>query len=74
MRCTGLFGVHRTVSGAQARAPNELAALGKTQSSTAKIHQIVRCAPDCPVSPRATVDFANGRLLPQSEASEGQKQ
>jgi hypothetical protein len=49
------------LSGAQAGTPNKLAALEKTQSSTAKIHRTVRCAPDCPVSPRPMVIFANGR-------------
>jgi hypothetical protein len=70
LRRTGLSGVHRTVFGAQASAPNELAALGKTKSSTAKIHRTVRCIPDCPVSPRPTVIFANGRLL---RGQKGQK-
>jgi hypothetical protein len=50
------------LSGAQAGVPSELAALGKTQCSLAKIHRTVRCAPDCPVSPRATVFLANSRL------------
>jgi hypothetical protein len=33
LRCTGLSGVHRTVSGAQAGARDELAALGKSWGS-----------------------------------------
>jgi hypothetical protein len=74
LRCTGLSGVHQTVSGAQAEAPNELDVLGDSQSSTAKIHRTVRCASDCPVSPRATVNFATGRLPLQFEALEGQRQ
>jgi hypothetical protein len=53
-----MSGVHRTVSGAQVGAPNELAALEKTQSSAAKIHRTIQCTPDCPVSPRPTVVFA----------------
>jgi hypothetical protein len=55
--------VHRTVSDAQAGAPDEQAALRKTQRFAAKIHRTVRCAPDYPVSPQPTVIFANGRLL-----------
>jgi hypothetical protein len=39
------------MSGAQAGAPSELAALGKTQRSLAKNHQTIWCTPDCPVSP-----------------------
>jgi hypothetical protein len=35
--------VHRTLSGAQARALRELAALGFSQSSSTKIHLTVRC-------------------------------
>jgi hypothetical protein len=54
--------VHQTVSCAQAGAPSELATLGKTKRSTVKIHRIVRCASDCPVSPGPTVIFANSRL------------
>jgi hypothetical protein len=34
---------HRTLSGAQARAPRELAALGFSQSLSGKIHRTVRC-------------------------------
>jgi hypothetical protein len=33
---------HRTLSGAQAEAPRELAALGFSQSHSAKIHRTVR--------------------------------
>jgi hypothetical protein len=40
---------HRTLSGAQAEAPHELAALGFSESYSAIIHRAVRCAPDCPV-------------------------
>jgi hypothetical protein len=43
---------HRTLSGAQARAPRELAALGFSESHSAIIHQIVRLAN------RATVNYA----------------
>jgi hypothetical protein len=55
LRCTGL-------SGAQARAPNELPALGKMQSSTTKIHCTVWCAPECLVSPQPIVIYAKSRL------------
>jgi hypothetical protein len=34
---------HRTLSGAQAEAPRELAALGFSQSSSTKIHRTVQC-------------------------------
>jgi hypothetical protein len=44
--CTGLSGVHWTTSSAQAGAPDEHAALGKTQRPVAKIHQTVRWAHD----------------------------
>jgi hypothetical protein len=60
LRCTGQYD-------AQAGALDEHAALRKTQRSSAKIHRIVRCAPDCQVSPQPTVIFSNGRLPPTSE-------
>jgi hypothetical protein len=41
---TGLSDVHRTVFGAQAGAPNKLAALRKTKGSAAKIHLTVQRA------------------------------
>jgi hypothetical protein len=44
LRRTGLSGVHWIVSGAQVGTPNELAALEKTQCSSAKNHRIVRWA------------------------------
>jgi hypothetical protein len=47
---------HRTLSGAQAKAPRELAALGFSQSHSTKIHRIVRCGNG------ATVNFTNSRL------------
>jgi hypothetical protein len=50
------------LSGAQAGVPSELAALGKTQRSLAKIHHTVWCAMHCPESPREMVILANGRL------------
>jgi hypothetical protein len=34
---------HRTLSGAQAEAPHELAALGFSQRASAIIHRTVRC-------------------------------
>jgi hypothetical protein len=34
---------HRTLSGAQAEAPRELAALGFSQSHSTKIHRTFRC-------------------------------
>jgi hypothetical protein len=58
---------HRTLSGAQAEAPRELAALGFSKSHSIIIHRTVRCAPDCPVSQwskgqlRPTVDCVDGR-------------
>jgi hypothetical protein len=75
LRCTGLSGVHWTVSGAQAGMPSKLAALGKNSA---------RCgynSPDCsvctrlsgePAAPMPTighaisgrhVDFTNGRKV-----------
>jgi hypothetical protein len=50
---------HRTLFGAQAEAPHELAALGFPGSHSAIIHRTVRCAPDCPVS-----QWSNGQLCP----------
>jgi hypothetical protein len=47
---------HRTLSGAQAKALRELAALGFSQSHSTKIHRIVRCGNG------ATVNFTNSRL------------
>jgi hypothetical protein len=35
---------HRTLSGAQAEAPHELAALGFSQRASAIIHWTIRCA------------------------------
>jgi hypothetical protein len=43
LRCTGLSGVHLTLSGALARALSELAAHGNSQRSSAKNHWTVRC-------------------------------
>jgi hypothetical protein len=57
---------HQTLSGAQAEAPRELAALGFSWSHSAIIHRTIWCAPNCPVSQRSsgqlrpTVDCANG--------------
>jgi hypothetical protein len=42
LRRTGLSGAHQTVSGAQASARNELAALGKNAAPADKIHRTVR--------------------------------
>jgi hypothetical protein len=67
LRCTGLSGVHRTVSGAQAGSPSEQAAFGKNSA-----HHGYN-SPDCPVGQpcprqrsaapisRRRVDLANGR-------------
>jgi hypothetical protein len=44
LRRTGLSGVLRTVSGAQAGALCELAPLGFSQRSSTKNHRTVRCA------------------------------
>jgi hypothetical protein len=69
--------VHRTLSGAQAGVPNEQAAREKTQSSATKINRTIWCAPDCPLCPRPTTIFANGRLplrLAPSETVRSQKQ
>jgi hypothetical protein len=54
---------HRTLSGAQAEAPRELAALGFSQSHSTKIHQTIRCATRLsgePTEQRSTAP--NGRL------------
>jgi hypothetical protein len=44
LRLTGLSGVHRTVSGAQAGASGNWPLSGKSIGTEAKIHQTVRCA------------------------------
>jgi hypothetical protein len=49
MRCTGLLGVHWTVSGAQAGALGEPLS-GKAEGVAVIINRTVRCAPDCLVS------------------------
>jgi hypothetical protein len=49
LRCTGLSGVHRTVSGAQFASATNPPLSGIFEDVVAKIHQTVRCAPDCPV-------------------------
>jgi hypothetical protein len=55
---------HRTVSGAQAGAPDEQTVLGKTQRSTTKIHRTVRCVTGLSGEPTA-----NGQLLQRSTAT-----
>jgi hypothetical protein len=46
----------------------------KTQRSAAIIHQTVRCAPDCLVSPRPTVDFTTAsQWLNATATANGQK-
>jgi hypothetical protein len=47
LRCTGLSGVHRTVSGAQAGTPTNWLFSGKAEGVATKIHRSVRCAQDC---------------------------
>jgi hypothetical protein len=47
---------HRTLFGAQAEGPRELATLEFSQSHSTKIHRTVRCANE------ATINFANDRL------------
>jgi hypothetical protein len=47
---------HQTLSGAQAKAPRELVALGFSQSHSTIIHRTVRCANG------ATVNSPNGRM------------
>jgi hypothetical protein len=44
--------VHRTVSGAQVGPAANSLLSGKNRGAVAKIHQTVRCAPDCPMSQR----------------------
>jgi hypothetical protein len=46
----------------------------KRSAPRLKVTGLSGVSSDYPVSTRATVDFDNGRLPPQSEASEGQKQ
>jgi hypothetical protein len=59
LRCTGLSGVHRIVSGAQAGALANRLLSEKTQRATTIIHWTVRCAPDCPLSqPRPSQRWA----------------
>jgi hypothetical protein len=55
---------HWTVSGAQVGAPNELAALGKTQRSSAKNHQTVWCVTGLSGEP-----MSNGHLCQRSTAT-----
>jgi hypothetical protein len=77
LRRTGLSHVHQTVFGAQAGAPSELVALGKTQRSSTKIHQTIQCAPDCSVctgllgEPRDNGHLHQQSTTMQSEALEG---
>jgi hypothetical protein len=74
--------VHQTLSGAQAKAPREVAALGISESHSAIIHWTIRCAPGCPMSQRSngqlrpTVDYADVRNSEQcrSQKSELQSQ
>jgi hypothetical protein len=60
LRCTRLFDVHWTVSGAQADAPVNWLLSGKVRYAAAKMHRTVRCVPaerpanDQPCNPRAT--------------------
>jgi hypothetical protein len=68
LRCTGQCPVPRL-----ARPTNRLLSR-KNQCPAAIIHWALRCAPDYPVSPWPTVDFANGRLPQGQKQSEGQKQ
>jgi hypothetical protein len=56
---------HRTLSGAQAKAPYELAALGFSQSHSTIIHRTVRCALDCPMS-----QWSNGQLRPTVDCAD----
>jgi hypothetical protein len=56
------------------RAPPNWPLSGKHSAPRLKITGLSGVSPDCPVSPRATIDFANVRLPPQSEALEGQRQ
>jgi hypothetical protein len=58
--CTGQCPVPRL-------APSKLDALGKTQSSTTKIHRIVRCAPDCTVSQWSSSQRSNPTGLPHGQ-------
>ena len=53
---------HRIVSGAQAGEHNELTTLRILRAPRLKITGLSGVSPDCPVSPRATVIFANGQL------------
>jgi hypothetical protein len=68
LRCTGQCPVPRL-----ARPTNRLLSR-KIQCPATIIHWALRCAPDYPVSPCPTVDFANGRLPQAQKQSEGQKQ
>ena len=50
--------VHRTVSGAPGCLDLKTLLSGICRRRTAKIHQTVRCAPDCPVSQRSAAESA----------------
>jgi hypothetical protein len=64
---------HRTLSGAQAKAPHDLAALGFSQSHSSIIHRTIRCASDYPVSQRSngqlrsTVDYADDGIVNRAQ-------
>jgi hypothetical protein len=60
-----LSGVHQTLSGAQAKAPRELATLWFSQSHSTIIHWTVRCAPDYPMSQQS-----NGQLCPTVDCAD----
>jgi hypothetical protein len=62
LRCTGLSGVHRTVSGALFGSATNPPLSGIVEDIVAKIHQTVRCAPDCPVSQHRSRQRSAARL------------
>jgi hypothetical protein len=71
-----LFGVHRTVSGALAGAPRELAALWFSQRSSTKNHRTVWCATGQSGGTtsngqlRPTIDYVTARSLKRQKSED----
>jgi hypothetical protein len=60
-----LYGVHRTLSGAQAEAPSELALSGFPRATPLKFTGLSCVPPDCPMCQRS-----NGQLRPTVDCAD----
>jgi hypothetical protein len=69
-----LFGVHRTLSGAQAGPTTNSLLSGITEDAAAKIHRIIWCAPDCAVSQQRPRQRSAARSTCNQRATHGQRQ